>query len=290
MKLFNSPKADEVVTVNIRDCEYPVSISGTGIPVVTIGDGIAMERTLSTRFRESFQLYATDLYWAEKYGRNDRAAITLDIMLDDILSLIKELGLDRPIVLGHSAFGILALEFAKRYPDSSRGFVLIGTPVNSNPIVAANNLATFEEVASQDRIDLYKARCKEVNQEDFSEKSIAEQFMRQYIYRDAPIYWHQMDFNCTELWEGILPDDIFEPVFGRIFPETDVLKGLHKVNRPVYLAAGMSDYDCCPWKWKEVEKLPQQMVIDIYQKSGHYPHFEETEKFDERICEWAQSF
>jgi hypothetical protein len=48
----------------------------------------------------------------------------------------------------------------------------------------------------------------------------------------------------------------------------------------------MSDYDCCPWTWFDLSPLPPKMVVSRFEKSGHYPHYEEQELFDERVEQW----
>jgi pimeloyl-ACP methyl ester carboxylesterase len=68
-----------------------------------------------------------------------------------------------------------------------------------------------------------------------------------------------------------------------------VKKGIEKVSCPIFLAVGMSDYDCCPWDWEKLTPLPPKMTIRLFEKSGHYPHCEEEERFDEEIEKWAKS-
>jgi len=39
----------------------------------------------------------------------------------------------------------------------------------------------------------------------------------------------------------------------------------------------------CPFFWNTIEHLPKSMIISQFKKSGHWPHYEEQELFDERI-------
>ena len=74
--------------------------------------------------------------------------------------------------------------------------------------------------------------------------------------------------------------------FSTLTPSTDTTQNLQKVICPVFLAAGVDDYDCCPIFWKTVPQLPPRMTISMFEKSGHWPHYEEANLFDERIAQW----
>ncbi len=193
----------ESMLVNIRGREYPITISGSGIPCLAIGTGTLTTRTLSKRFKEEFKIYSSDLYWEEKQGLEDPTTLTMDMIVDDIALLGKELKLDSYIVIGHSAFGIVALEFAKKYPRLALGIIMIGTPVNSNSTVAEQNDRLFHLHADKNRKLIDSQRRALIAQEDLSKLSSSERFLREYIYRDAPRYWHIPDFDCRFLWEGI---------------------------------------------------------------------------------------
>ncbi|MXX31554.1 MAG: alpha/beta hydrolase [Chloroflexi bacterium] len=63
------------------------------------------------------------------HGRSDRAAelsdYSRDHMAADIGGFIEALGLERPVVLGHSMGGMNAMTFAARHPEQLRALVLI---------------------------------------------------------------------------------------------------------------------------------------------------------------------
>jgi len=95
--------------------------------------------------------------------------------------------------------------------------------------------------------------------------------------------------TLAELWRGINLDRLLVRLFSDILPGTNVLNGLENINEPIFLAAGVSDYDCCPWLWKEVKNLPENFTISIFNKSGHWPHYEEPELFDARVKQWIET-
>lgn len=60
--LLNS-HVDKTLLVTVRNKPYPVSVAGNGIPCLVIGTGTLMQRTLSDRFKNLFEVYSSDLYW-----------------------------------------------------------------------------------------------------------------------------------------------------------------------------------------------------------------------------------
>lgn len=284
MKL--NKRVDEKVIVTVRQKEYPVTISGTGIPILSIGIGQLNERTLSDRFRQQFKIYSSNLYWVKENSLDVYTDMTMATVVDDIAQLAAQLHLSKYFIFAHSAYGIVALECAKKYPNSVLGIIMYGTPVNCNPEVAATNDAYFQKNADEHRKKIDAMRRAQIAQEDLTKLSASERFLREYCYRDAARYWHNPEFNCADLWQGIVLADIIDYFFATLLPAIDVTQDLEKVTCPVFLAAGKSDYDCCPFLWKNVKNLPAKMEISEFEHSGHWPTYEEQDLFDERIAAW----
>ena len=63
-------------------------------------------------------------------GRSDRPPVetcTLEQMADDVAAFCRTLGIHRPVVLGHSAGGFVALHLAVRHPDLAGRLILVDT-------------------------------------------------------------------------------------------------------------------------------------------------------------------
>lgn len=280
---------NSLITARVRNNNYPVTVTGSGLPIIAIGIGTLALHTLSARFKQSFTLYATDVYWDQKHSLVNPTTVTFATILDDIAELGTSLGLSRYFIFAHSAYGIVALEFAKKYPSLVAGIIMSGTPVNSNPDVAATNNAYFEQYADENRKAIDAQRRKIVAQEDLALLTTSERFLHEYVYRDAARYWHVPDFDCSALWKGIVLDRLVDHFFAQLLPSVDVSDGLEAITCPIFLAAGTSDYDCCPFFWASVPNLPKQMIISLFTQSGHWPHYEEQDLFDSRIEAWLRN-
>lgn len=277
-------QVDRVINVTINGREYPVSVTGTGFPVVVIGTGTLVQRTLSKNFKSQFTVYSTDLYWDERYALPDDETLSIARFIDDINALVAELQLSEYVLCGHSAFGMFALEFAKKYPEHAAGIVMIGTPLNSNQEVAAQNNRIFQAEASEERKRIDAQRKASPLPEGLRD---GQKIVEWCTWRHAAQHWHDPLTDSTPIWQGLVPSKNQVILFSEIFPTYDVCKNLDKVKDPVFLAAGLSDYDCCPAQaWATVqEKLPS-LQIAVFEKSAHYPQCEEGALFDQRFLEW----
>jgi pimeloyl-ACP methyl ester carboxylesterase len=102
---------------------------GEGEPLLLVHGGTATSRSWSSHmaaFTEHFRVFAPD---SRGHGRTDNPAGELDyrMMADDVAALITAMGLQRPLVLGYSDGGQIALELGMRYPGLAGALVLGGT-------------------------------------------------------------------------------------------------------------------------------------------------------------------
>ena len=73
------------------------------------------------------QVVYLDLREHGRSRRQDPDAWTFEACADDIDTFCEVLGIDRPIVLGHSMGGFIAMHLGIRHPDRAAGLVLIAT-------------------------------------------------------------------------------------------------------------------------------------------------------------------
>ncbi len=118
------------LTVNGASLAY--DDAGTGDPPFVFIHGLACDRSFWTLqvadLSRDFRCVNVDLR-----GRGESADVPpYDTMTaaDDVAALITALGLDRPIVVGHSLGGLVCLLLNDRHPELVRGIVLADTPLN----------------------------------------------------------------------------------------------------------------------------------------------------------------
>ncbi|MEM6991416.1 MAG: alpha/beta fold hydrolase, partial [Myxococcota bacterium] len=128
-------------TVNFVDAEYPwpverAEVGGTSLAYADLGQG---EHTLvlihglgsympawknnASALARQHRVIVVDL---PGFGKSDKpdASYTMDFFAGKVLALMDELGVQRPVLVGHSMGGQIAMRYALSYPERHAGLVL----------------------------------------------------------------------------------------------------------------------------------------------------------------------
>jgi len=103
---------------------------GTGIPILIINGGPGLNSDGFVELAETLSVHnQTIIYDQRGTGRSaiqktDASTITMQLMVDDMENLRKELKIERWIILGHSFGGMLASYYATIYPDKIISMIL----------------------------------------------------------------------------------------------------------------------------------------------------------------------
>jgi len=69
----------------------------------------------------------------------------------------------------------------------------------------------------------------------------------------------------------------------------DPMPGFPEITAPVFPANGRYDYWVPPKLWEaEKDKLPN-LTYHLFEKSGHWPMWEEQELFDSMLIDWLNT-
>lgn len=94
-------------------------------------------------------------------------------------------------------------------------------------------------------------------------------------------------FTSTPLWEGVEASDVFLQV--PFFGDVDITQGLDTFDRPVFLALGRYDFDVAPPSaWDSIRPKFSDLTIRVFERSGHWPHYEEPAAFDTELLHWMK--
>jgi pimeloyl-ACP methyl ester carboxylesterase len=106
--------------------------AGTGDPALIFVHGWTCNRNFwpgqLDHFAKKHHVVAVDL---RGHGESDKPDqdYTIDEFADDVAWLIGELKLEKPVVIGHSMGGSIAMNLARRYPDLTSAVVLVDSPI-----------------------------------------------------------------------------------------------------------------------------------------------------------------
>ena len=126
------PDVERVVSID--GAELWVAERGEGIPLLLINGGFGCADYLGGVADLVEDLGSVIRFESRGCGRSSReGTFELDEMLADLEGLRESLGVDRWVVLGHSAGADLALAYAVEHPDSTLGVIhLCGTGVQND--------------------------------------------------------------------------------------------------------------------------------------------------------------
>ncbi len=92
---------------------------GEGQPVLLVHGWCCDHKYFAPRFEHfaggGSRVVSVDL---RGHGRSDKPeqGYTMQVFADDLAWLCEEIGLEKPVVIGHSMGGIVAFDLASRYP------------------------------------------------------------------------------------------------------------------------------------------------------------------------------
>lgn len=274
-------------TVTANGIDFDYAIEGAGPTCMVVGDATPVERAISDRLRSRLRLAFLGSRMSTPEERTgDVTAVTMDTLVGDIEAMRHALDLGRVCVIGHSISGLLALEYARRYPENVTGVVMHATPPFYNERLAAAVAGFWDTAASAER-KAHRQRGREAVPEDSLRRLPPGEAMKLRYVTSAPVYFHDPAYDPAWILEGVTWNvPAWDQLFGSIMPSYDLADG-PPVRVPVFLALGRDDFAVPFHVWDDAErrKIPD-LTLHLSDRSGHYPMLEEHERFDAALLEW----
>ena len=270
--------------LEVEDGELYYESEGEGIPCVVLVPGYQgyLTRTLSEALRKRFQFHFLHMRGNGRSRGFALDTVTLDRVFEDIQALRKHLGLERIGILGHSAMGCMSLEFSWRNPETTAFVISIGAPPRM--------VGHIEEMARywDEHADAERKRIFDDNMAKLDLSDVAPEDRFYASYRAAgPRYWFDPGFDCAPLASDMKVDiDSTGHIFGTMIRDLDPTPHFHDVTCPVFLAQGTYDFSVPHTLWKELPaSFPNATYVE-FERSGHYPMYEEHDRFDRELFAW----
>ncbi|MEN2976520.1 alpha/beta hydrolase (plasmid) [Tistrella bauzanensis] len=285
--------APESRLVTVDGFALQVRIEGRDTPgrpvLLVIGSALYYARSFPATLRQKMQLVFVDHRgFAPGNHATDPAAYALDRLLGDVEAVRLRLGLGQVAVFGHSGHGFLALEYAKAYPDAVTHVVM--ACLSPDYSVAAHEAGErhFAETACPHRKALLAANLARLPAAIADDPSRA---FISYCLLTGPKAWFDPTFDAARLWAGVETNmAMFDHVWGTVFRDIDITRGLDRLAVPVLLMLGRHDYLVPPaWLWEVVRDRFADLTIRVFEHSAHAPFFEEPDQFDVELVGWLDA-
>jgi proline iminopeptidase len=280
-RLTTVSESEELV---FGDKKLTYFIEGQCIPCIVCADGNIQAYCLSDNLKENFQFVFTEPRHGTYYDEpKDYSGISMDTIVDDIEILRKKLKYDKIYVLGHSICGLIALEYARKYPQNTYGAIMINTPPHFHKdymdIVSTN----WEAKASEGRKAIYEMnndQLKKMNLDSLNEveRSILEE------KASVPMKWRDSLYNISPIIINYRLNAEGWNHFFSMMQDYDIARSEVKV--PIFLSLGSYDFIVPQSLWGNYIDKFSSMTVYHFKRSGHFPQVEEQELFDKQLLDW----
>jgi proline iminopeptidase len=268
------------MNVSVRGADLFYSTRGRG-PACLVLSAIGTrpyERLTPPPLPDHLRLVYVDLRGSGR-STGEAADLTFDVLAEDLEAVRTDLGVERVAVLGHSIGGMLAIEYGRRRPESVSHVIAVGTPpIGDLSRVAAEAKAFFEADATEERKALLRGNLARLP---------PGASPGQAMYAHTPARFFDARFDAAPLFaEAEFRPALMAHVLGTLAPGWNVVDGAGARSAPIFLAHGRYDYTV-PWVlWKGVAETIPGATLQLFERSGHQPCFEEPDRFSEALAAW----
>ena len=267
-------------TVSVHGAELFYSTRGQG-PACLVLSGIGTrpyERMTPPPLSDRLQLVYVDLRGSGQ-STGEPTELTFDGLAGDLEAVRADLGVERIAVLGHSILGILALEYGRRCPGTVSHVITAGAPpIGDMARVAAASATFFERDAAEDR--------KQVVRDNMASLP-PDASLSQWMLAQTPMRYYDARFDAAPLFaEAVSKPQLLQHVMGPLTQGWDVTVDSGSLRVPIFLAHGRYDYVVPHVLWDGIASTLPNATLQIFEKSGHQPFFEEPDRFAAAVMEW----
>lgn len=268
--------------IDVGDARLGYVSQGEGADCLVVGSSVYYPRTFPKHL--DLRLHFVDMRWfAPEPGSLGPKELTIERIVQDIEQARRALGLSRPILMGHSIHGAVAMEYARRYPEHVEALVTIGTPCLLGSSEYERIVGAAWESASLERRDLQERNWRQQSQRD--EFSPSERIVEDYCVM-APKYWFDQTYDGRWLWEGVMIHAQFmHRLYGELFSGYRMFESGDKSPVPTLAIVGRFDYIVPPELWAAFEEVPQLEIV-VLEESGHTPQLEQEDRFVSVLIDW----
>jgi proline iminopeptidase len=262
--------------MQIRDVSLFVKVIGHGYPLLIMHGGPAADHSTMLPLQPLADQFTLIFYDHRSNGRStcaDVSSMTFENLTADADALRLELGFDQWAVLGHSFGGMVALEYALRYPQSLSHLLLLDTCgdiwwVQENvPELLTKRGFSAAEVQAARRF--------------FNGQITPDEFLSTMMKFGKAYYFHPNFLTLLrELFSGgfrvkIQPEaQIF--AFSQLLPGWTVMDQLGEIKVPTLVMAGRDDFQFPPEHQAILAAGLAGAQLEIIERAGHNAHSERS--------------
>lgn len=273
----------------IRGISLNVKILGRGYPLVLMhgGPGDADLNTMMS-FKPCQDHFTLVLYDHRCNGRSEGAelsSMTWENLTADADALRQALGFERWAVLGHSFGGMVALEYALRFPQSLSHLILVDTGGDIRWVQENAAQVLAQRGCSPDRVELLRR---------FYNGQVAPNEMTSVFMKLGTAFYHRL--NILQLAQQMvlglqvkMRPETHNYGFNHLLKGWTVMDRLSEIQIPTLVLAGRHDFEFPPEHQEQLVAGIANARLEIIENAGHNGPEERPFEFNRAVMSFLIS-
>jgi proline iminopeptidase len=260
--------------VSIRGASLFVKVIGSGYPLAIMHGGPGADHTTLMSLRPCADLFTLVFYDHRCNGRSvgaDISSLTWENLAADADALRQALGFEKWAVLGHSLGGMVALEYALRYPEHLSHLVLLDTCGDLRWAQEKAPELLAQRGYSPDTVKMARR---------FLNGQIAPNEMMPALIKLASAYyphglspWRLVQLMASGLGTKTRPEALIFG-YGQSLRGWMVMDRLGEIKVPTLVMAGRDDFQFPPEHQAALAAGIPNSRLEIIERAGHNAHQE----------------
>lgn len=273
-------------TVLVNGVELNYFIEGDGFPCIVVTEGELIAKSISNELKDHFTfIFINARMNVSNPGEIDK--ISFDMLIEDVDQVRRVLNLEKVCVFGHSISGLIALEYARKFPQYTSHVIMNGTPPYVNEHFFNFRDTNWESNASEERKMSLINKWGNTSSDSLNNLGTSEAGKLSYIL-DGPKCWYNYNYDPSPLLSDTYWNmRVWDQIFNNLMTNYDLERG-DSIEVPVFLALGKYDYLVPFTMWNDQKDKIPNLSYNLYEKSSHWAFFEEKKLFSKDVIEWFE--
>ncbi len=264
---------------------YEVYGEGTPLLIINGGPGMSSEgfRPLAKTFGKKYRAIIYDQRGTGKsrLANPSEENVSLDVMIEDLENLRKELKIEKWFVLGHSFGGMLGSYYATKHPNSIQGLILSASGGYDLKLFETLDIRGRLSKSDQDSLDYYQDKMDAGDTTFATKIARGKHLAPAYLYKKE--FVDQIAVRLTQAnyeINGLVFQDMIKVKF-------DCAEELSKFTKPTLIIQGREDIIPIVFSMSANEIIPNSR-LEIIPECAHYPWLEQPDIYFGTIGEFVE--
>lgn len=244
--------------------------TGAGLPIIFIPGISEFKEVFVFQFgglQDSFRIVSYDV----RRGLKRSADYTLDLLVEDLKGLMKALDMRSAVICGHSFGGLIAMEFAVRYPEQTRALILVSafsSPPDMSPEALLGHISAAEHPLKTSVVTKVRA---------FAERLLGKQSSSSLVME------HQVEavLDVARQASGTSKTTIQQRL--GIIKGTDLRPNLPKIVAPTLVVAGAKDKAFFLASAQGMYERIPDATLEVIEGVGHFCFLTRHDQFNSAV-------